>query len=102
MMDTRTNDAAVGRQGQEAQRKLPGTERKTAHRSPNVVMPTMRQMIVGSVRAGRSVAQTAREYDVTQACVLELVLRSSIADVSRRLERLEDAVLSGPAIARAA
>lgn len=77
-------------------RKPPEKARVSAHRSPSLVMPAMRTMIVGSVRMGRSVAATAAEYNVTQACVLELVLRATVRDLDTRLGRLEDVTLTPP------
>lgn len=78
-----------------APRKPPVSEGKTAnaHRSPSLVMPALRTQIVASVRAGRPVVQVAKEFNVTQACVLELMVRAMNRDFDFRLERLEDEVL---------
>lgn len=67
-------------------RKPAGKARETATRSrchdvPGTLMPSLRGEIVGSLRAGRSVEQTRKEYNCTAAVALELWLR----DVERRL-----------------
>ncbi len=50
----------------------------SAREVPSQVMPAMRKMIVSSFNAGRSIKQLATEYHVTQACALELVIRSFV------------------------
>ena len=64
-----------------------------AREVPSQVMPAMRKMIVGSFYAGRSIKQLATEYKVTQACALELVIRSFVEHhQERRAANLEDAL----------
>ena len=68
-----------------------------AREVPSQVMPAMRKMIVGSFYAGRSIKQLATEYKVTQACALELVIRSFVDyHQERRGLSLED-VMRTPA-----
>jgi hypothetical protein len=53
----------------------------------------MRKMIVGSFYAGRSIKQLATEYRVTQACALELVIRSFVDHhQEQRALSIEDAL----------
>ena len=64
-------------------RKLVGTARQSVngHTVPSTLLPCLRREIVGSLRAGRSVPQAAKEYDCSQFVAIELWLR----DLERRV-----------------
>lgn len=65
----------------------------SAREVPSQVMPALRKMIVSSFYAGRSIKQLSNEYKVTQACALELVIRSFVDHhQERRAANLEDAL----------
>lgn len=91
-----TNHFTTAETAQLPARKLVQTEKKTAtqraHELPSQLMPCLRRSIVESYRAGRSVKQTATEYCVTQALVLELVDRAERQAVRVWLEALADDV----------
>lgn len=73
-------------------KRKPMSQAKRAHELPSQLMPCLRRSIVDSYRAGRSVKQTATEYCVTQALVLELVDRAERQAVRVWLEALADDV----------
>lgn len=66
--------------------------RKRHHEVPSTLMPCLKSEIVGSLRAGRSVEQTRKEFNCSAAVALELWLR----DMERRM-----AVVMRPAMATA-
>jgi hypothetical protein len=67
----------------------PPRTRKGGHTVPSTLTLQMQQMIVASVRQGRSVAQTAKEYNCTQNVVTELWLRDleNVLGFARQLMR---------------
>src|SRR6185369_3799871 len=74
-----------------------------AREVPSQVMPAMRKMIVSSFYAGRSIKQITTEYKVTQACALELVIRSFVDyHQAGRALSLEDALRTPARAMRAA
>lgn len=71
---------------QRGQRKPVERARKVvnAHSVPSTMMPALRGELVQALRAGRSVVQSAKEFDTTAVVAIELWLR----DVERRLSAL--------------
>jgi hypothetical protein len=70
--------------------------RKPSHQVPSTVMAPLREEIVAAMRAGRNVAQTAKEYDASAFVPVELWLRN----LERRVVAIELAMRrAGVAIA---
>ncbi len=59
--------------------------RRVRHQVPSTVMAPLRAEMVAAMQAGRSVAQTAKEYDASAFVPLELWMR----DMDRRIKAIE-------------
>jgi hypothetical protein len=64
---------------------------RRCHDVPSTLMPALRSAIVGSLRAGRSVEQTRKEYNCTAAVAMELWLR----DLEKRFAAMARPVAMG-------
>ena len=60
------------------------------HTVPSTILRPFRNQIASAVAAGRSLAQTAKEYDCTVTVVTELYCRAELQRIHRELENLRD------------
>ncbi len=76
--------------------QLSAQKRKAVkHTVPSTVIPQFRNTIAAAVAQGRSIPQTAKEYQCCSVVVTEIYIRAELKRVYSELENLRDELRGG-------